>query len=96
MVEELQDKSQKEKTRLVWIESPTNSTLKVTDIERVSKIAHQHDCLLIVDSTFMSPFSQLPLLLGADIVLHPDTKYIIIHTDVLMGVFCLNDNELFE
>lgn len=93
-IEELNSKIQEEKTKIVWIESPTNPTLKITDIAEVSKIAHAHDCLLLVDNTFMSPFSQQPLKLGADIVLHSVSKYINGHTDVVMGVLCFNDDKL--
>ena len=73
-----------------------NPTLKVTDIKRISKISHQHDCLFNADNTLMSPFSQLPVLLGAEIALYSVNKYINGHTDVIMEVLCLNEKELFE
>lgn len=84
------------KTKLVWLESPTNPTLKITDIEKSAAIAHKHDCILVVDNTFMSPYFQNPLQLGADIVLHSVTKYINGHTDVVMGVLCTNDADLHK
>jgi cystathionine gamma-lyase len=74
-----------EQTKLVWCETPTNPGLKIADIAKVADIAHRHNCLLVVDSTFASPFFQSPLLLGADIVMHSVTKYIGGHSDVLGG-----------
>ncbi|OMH79981.1 Cystathionine gamma-lyase [Zancudomyces culisetae] len=73
-------------TKLVWIESPTNPTLRVTDIKRISEIAHEYGVKVVVDNTFMSPAFQTPLELGADIVVHSVTKYINGHSDVVMGV----------
>jgi cystathionine beta-lyase/cystathionine gamma-synthase len=72
-------------TRVLYIESPTNPTLKVVDIERAAKLAHQANALLLVDSTFASPINQRPLELGADVVLHSATKYLNGHSDVLAG-----------
>lgn len=73
-------------TKVVYIETPANPTLTLVDIEMVAGIAHQHDALLIVDNTFMSPYGQQPLRLGADIVVHSVTKYINGHGDVIGGV----------
>jgi methionine-gamma-lyase len=76
----------KENTKLVYIETPANPTLEITDIEKAAKIAHKHGLLVVVDNTFMSPMLQSPLALGADIVLHSCTKYIGGHGDVVAGV----------
>jgi cystathionine beta-lyase/cystathionine gamma-synthase len=81
----------KPNTKMVWIESPTNPTLKVTDIAAVAKICKEKGALLVVDSTFMSPVLQSPLKLGADIVMHSLTKYVSGHCDVLAGAFMFND-----
>lgn len=83
------------RTRLVWIESPTNPLLRITDIKRAAQIAHRHRALCLVDNTFASPFFQRPLKLGADLVLHSTTKYISGHADVVGGAVCLNDRALY-
>lgn len=83
-------------TRLVWIESPTNPLLRITDIKAAANIAHEHRALCLVDNTFASPFFQRPLSLGADLVLHSTTKYIGGHADVVGGAICLNDRALYE
>lgn len=82
-------------SRLLWLETPTNPTLKITDIAKVSKVAKQHNCVLAVDNTFCSPYFQSPLALGADIVVHSVTKYIGGHSDVVMGVVCTNNDALY-
>jgi len=84
-----------EKTKLVWLETPTNPTLKVVDIEKTAKAAHAHNCLLVVDNTFLSPYFQNPLLLGADIVVHSVTKYINGHSDVVGGVAITNNEQVY-
>lgn len=84
------------RTRLIWIESPTNPLLRITDIRAAAKIAHQHRAFCLVDNTFASPFFQRPLSLGADLVLHSTTKYIGGHADVVGGAICLNDRALYE
>jgi len=78
-------------TKLIWIESPTNPTLRLIDVARVSSVAHSHPThpLVLVDNTFMSPFYSSPLLLGADIVMHSLTKYVNGHSDVVMGALIL-------
>lgn len=86
----------KKNTKIVWIESPTNPTLKVTDIEAVAEICKEFGALLIVDNTFMSPALQNPLLLGADIVMHSVTKYIGGHSDVCAGALMFNNEKLYE
>eukprot|EP00298_Acanthocystis_sp_HF-20_P024558 c3512_g1_i1.p1 GENE.c3512_g1_i1~~c3512_g1_i1.p1 ORF type:complete len:417 (-),score=189.55 c3512_g1_i1:134-1354(-) len=83
-------------TKMVWIETPTNPTLKIVDIEETAKIAHAHNCILVVDNTFMSPYFQNPLKLGADIVVHSVSKYINGHTDVIGGFAAINDTTLYE
>ena len=84
------------KTKMIWLESPTNPLLKISDIEEIAKIAKKHNVLLVVDNTFASPISQNPLKLGADIVIHSATKYIGGHTDVLAGLVITADEELGE
>ena len=83
-------------TKAIFIETPTNPLLKVTDIEQVSAFAKQHDLLTIVDNTFMTPYFQNPISLGADIVLHSATKYIGGHSDVVAGLVVVNTPELAE
>jgi cystathionine beta-lyase len=82
------------KTKLVWLETPTNPTLKVSDIKAIASIAKAAKALLLVDNTFCSPVSQQPLKLGADIVLHSITKYIAGHSDVIGGGIVVKDEEL--
>ena len=83
-------------TKLVWIETPTNPTLKIIDIQRVSEIAHGQSVKVLVDNTFASPYLQNPLALGADLVLHSMTKYIGGHSDIIGGIVVLNDPALHE
>jgi cystathionine beta-lyase/cystathionine gamma-synthase len=80
-----------DKTKLIWLESPTNPLLKISDIEEIAKIAKEKGVLLCVDNTFASPIFQNPLKLGADIVIHSATKYIGGHTDVLAGLVVAKD-----
>ena len=84
------------KTKLVWIESPTNPTLKISDIEAISKVAKSVNALLVVDNTFASPISQKPIDLGADIVIHSGTKYIGGHSDLVAGLVATKTAELSE
>lgn len=81
-------------TKLIWIESPTNPTLKITDIQTVSKIAHAHHALVVVDNTFVSPIAQQPFALGADIVIHSGTKYLGGHSDLVAGLVVVNSEKL--
>ncbi len=83
-----------DKTRLVWIETPTNPLLSIADIEALSELGHEHGAKVLVDNTFASPALQQPLVLGADIVLHSTTKYIGGHSDVVGGALVTNDEEL--
>lgn len=85
-----------EKTRLIWLESPTNPLLKISDIEEIAKVAKEKGVLLCVDNTFASPIFQNPLKLGADIVIHSATKYIGGHTDVLAGLVVTKDVNIGE
>ena len=84
------------KTKLIWIETPTNPTLKISDIAAIAKIAKASNCLLCVDNTFASPALQKPLLLGADIVIHSATKYLGGHSDLIAGLVITKDKELGE
>jgi cysteine-S-conjugate beta-lyase len=84
------------KTKLIWIETPTNPTLKVSDIEAIAKIAKANHCLLCVDNTFASPALQQPLSLGADIVVHSATKYLGGHCDLIAGLVVTKEKELGE
>ncbi|KAL3233425.1 Cystathionine gamma-lyase [Nakaseomyces bracarensis] len=88
----------KENTKLVWIESPTNPTLKVTDIQLVADSIKKisKDIILVVDNTFLSPYLSNPLKFGADVVVHSATKYINGHSDVVLGVLATNNKELYE
>ena len=83
-------------TKLIWIESPTNPTLKISNIERISKIAKSIDTLLVVDNTFASPVCQKPIQLGADIVIHSATKYLGGHSDLLAGLVVTKTEALSE
>ena len=85
-----------EKTKLIWVETPTNPMMNIIDIEAVSKIAKKHQVLFAVDNTFATPYLQNPLDLGADIVMHSATKYLGGHSDVVMGALIVNDNELAD
>eukprot|EP01038_Epipyxis_sp_PR26KG_P009280 gene9280-12502_t len=81
-------------TKMIWLESPTNPLLKTTDIRAVAALAKKLGLHLVVDSTFMSPYLQKPLELGADIVIHSVTKFIAGHSDVIMGAVLTNDDNV--
>ena len=83
-------------TRLVWIETPTNPLLKLIDVAAVAGITHAHGALMAVDNTFMSPYFQRPLALGADLVVHSTTKYVNGHSELIGGAVVTNDDELGE
>ena len=85
-----------ERTKLIWIETPTNPTMQIVDIAAVSAIAKEKNLLLAVDNTFASPYLQNPVDLGADIVMHSATKYLGGHSDVVMGALMLNDEALYK
>ncbi len=80
-------------TRALWIETPSNPLLKITDLKRAAEIAHARNALCVVDNTFATPYLQQPIALGADIVLHSVTKYLGGHSDVVGGALLLNDEE---
>jgi cystathionine beta-lyase/cystathionine gamma-synthase len=85
-----------DKTRMVWLESPTNPLLRVVDIDAVSEVAHSHGAMVCVDNTFATPYLQQPLHLGADVVVHSATKYLGGHSDVVGGALMTNDDELVK
>ncbi len=84
------------KTKLLWIESPTNPTLKISDIQSIANIARSKNVLLCVDNTFASPVAQKPIVLGADIVIHSATKYLAGHSDLIAGLVVTNSEKLGE
>ena len=84
------------KTKLIWLETPTNPTLKISDIESIAKIAKANACLLCVDNTFASPVLQQPLSLGADLVVHSATKYLGGHSDLIAGLVVAREAALGE
>ncbi|RBP37249.1 methionine-gamma-lyase [Garciella nitratireducens DSM 15102] len=86
----------KENTKVVYLETPANPTLKVIDIHAVSEIAHQYGAKVVVDNTFMTPYLQRPIELGADIVVHSATKYLGGHGDIIAGVIAGPKDLLFE
>jgi cystathionine gamma-synthase/cystathionine gamma-lyase len=84
------------KTKLVWIESPTNPRLQINDIAAIARIAHASGALVVVDNTFATPYFQQPFELGADIVVHSVTKYLAGHSDVIQGAALAKDPGVFE
>ncbi len=85
-----------DKTKLIWVETPTNPMMNIIDIKAVSKLAKKHKVLLAVDNTFATPYLQVPLDLGADIVMHSATKYLGGHSDVVVGALVVKDKELAD
>ena len=83
-----------DKTKMLWVETPTNPLMKLADIAALSKIAKAHNLLLVVDNTFATPWSQQPLSHGADIVMHSATKYLNGHSDIIGGVLVAKDADL--
>ena len=81
-------------TKLIWLETPTNPLMNISDIEAVAQIAKKHNCWICVDNTFASPYLQNPLDFGADIVMHSATKYLGGHSDVIQGCLVMNDSTL--
>lgn len=86
----------KDNTKMVWIESPTNPLLKISDIKKIAKITKKHNILLVVDSTFMTPYFFRPLELGADIVIQSTTKYISGHNNIIGGAIITSIKEIYE
>lgn len=95
-IKTVENKISKNRPALLWLETPTNPMLKISDITAISKIAKKYKCIVVVDNTFMSPYFQNPLDLGADIVIHSMTKYINGHSDVVGGAIMLNDQTLYQ
>jgi len=85
-----------DKTKLIWVETPTNPMMNIIDIKATAAIAKKHDVLLAVDNTFSTPYLQQPLNLGADIVMHSVTKYIGGHSDLVMGALVVKDKDLAD
>ena len=85
-----------EKTKLIWIETPTNPMMNIIDIKEVCDLAHQNNIMVGVDNTFATPYLQNPLELGADVVMHSVTKYLGGHSDVIMGALVTNDDKIAE
>lgn len=83
-------------TKAIYIETPSNPMMHITDIRACAKLAKEHSLLLIVDNTFLSPFFQNPLSLGADIVIHSGSKFLAGHNDTIAGFLCLNDKQLSD
>ncbi len=83
-------------TKVIYIETPANPTMDMTDLKAVAEIAHQHNCLLVVDNTFCSPYLQKPLEFGADVVFHSMTKFINGHADIVAGVIIAKDEKLYK
>ena len=92
-IKEVESKINK-KTKLIWVETPTNPMMNIVDISSINDLAKSKNILLAVDNTFASPYLQNPLLLGADIVMHSATKYIAGHSDVILGALIVNSDEL--
>ena len=84
------------KTKLIWVETPTNPMINIVDIEGLSKICKTNNLLLAVDNTFSTPFLQKPIDLGADIVMHSATKFLAGHSDVILGLLALSNKKLAE
>ena len=82
-------------TKMIWLETPTNPTMQIIDIEACAKIAKENKLICAVDNTFASPYLQNPLKFGADIVMHSATKYLGGHSDVIMGALCVSDENLY-
>ena len=95
-LDELTDEDFTPATRAVFVETPANPTLRITDLRRVVELAHRHGARVIVDNTFMTPVLQKPLDLGADVVVQSATKYLAGHSDLLAGVVTTSDDELAE
>ena len=93
---DLLEKTVNEKTKMLWVETPTNPMMKIIDIERCVAFAKKHNLISVIDNTFASPYLQNPLDMNADIVMHSATKYLNGHSDVVMGALCTNDDNLYE
>ena len=83
-------------TKMIWLETPTNPTMQIVDLEACARIAKANKLIYAVDNTFASPYLQTPIAFGADIVMHSVTKYLGGHSDVIMGSLCTNDDDLYQ
>jgi len=92
----LMDNVLSKNTKMIYIETPTNPMMKVSDIQEISKIAKKNNCILVVDNTFLTPYFQKPLKLGADVVVHSGTKYLAGHNDTLAGFLVTSSAEISE
>ena len=90
------EKAVNDRTKLLWVETPTNPTMQVMDLEACNRLAKKHNIIFAVDNTFASPYLQNPIDWGADIVMHSVTKYLAGHSDVIMGALVMNDTSLYE
>ena len=90
------EKAINKNTQIVFIETPTNPMMEISDIKEISKLCSKHNCLLLVDNTFMSPYNQRPLTLGADIVMHSTTKYLGGHSDIIGGILISKHEHIIE
>jgi methionine-gamma-lyase len=86
----------KPNTRMLYLESPTNPTMAITDIKAASELAHKHGLVVVVDNTFCSPYLQRPLDLGADVVFHSMTKFLNGHADIVAGIIVTKTEELYK
>ena len=93
---ELLKKTIKKNTKMIFVETPTNPMMKVADIAEIAKIGHDIGAIVVVDNTFLTPYFQKPLTLGADIVVHSGTKYLAGHNDVLAGIVVVKDSKIGE
>ena len=93
---DLLERTIKKNTKMIFVETPTNPMMKVADIGKIAKIGHDIGALVVVDNTFLTPYFQRPLTLGADIVVHSGTKYLAGHNDVLAGVVVVKDSKIGE
>ena len=85
-----------DKTKIIFIETPTNPMMEISNIKEISKICKKNNCILVVDNTFMSPYNQRPIDHGADIVMHSTTKYLGGHSDIIGGILVCNNLEIIE
>jgi cystathionine gamma-lyase len=93
---DLLEKTVNAKTKMLWVETPTNPMMKIIDIERCVAFSKKYNLISVIDNTFASPYLQNPLDMNADIVMHSATKYLNGHSDVVMGALCTNDDNLYE
>lgn len=91
---DLLEKTIRPSTRMFFVETPTNPMMKVADIRSISQIAKSHGIIFVVDNTFLTPYFQKPLILGADVVVHSATKYLNGHNDVIAGIAVVKDEEM--